>query len=186
MTKQVIFFQGGGGVEDYDADAKMVASLRSTLGSTYSVHYPFLSNEEAPDFGRRKQIGHEISVSGEEVILVGHSLGASMLLAYLSENNVVKRIAGIFLIAAPFWSGDADWVKPLKLQPDFAERLNKKTPMFFYHCRDDKEVPFAHLAIYKQAIPWASFREIPVGGHHLDNNLEIVAADIRQVLPVSL
>lgn len=66
--------------------------LNLTLGSTYAVHYPRLSDEEAPDFGRRKQIGHEISMGEEDIILVSHSLGASMLLAYLSENNVGKRI----------------------------------------------------------------------------------------------
>jgi predicted alpha/beta hydrolase family esterase len=182
MRKHVIFFQGGAGQEDYDADAKLVASLKLKLGSTCMVHYPFLPNEETPDFGRRKQIGREISASEEYAILVGHSLGASTLLAYLSENNVAKKIAGIFLISTPFWRGDEDWKKPLKLRPDFAERLQKETPLFFYHCRDDEEVPFAHLAIYKQELPWASFREISVGGHQLNNDLTIVANDIKSML----
>ena len=181
MSKQVIFFQGGGGQEDYDADAKLVDSLKLNLGSSYSVHYPRLSEEEAPDFGRRKQIGNEISASPEDVILVGHSLGASMLLAFLSENEVKKKVAGIFLISTPFWSGNEDWVKPLKLQSNFADRLNMKTPLFFYHCRDDKEVPFAHFDIYKKVLPWATFREIPTGGHQLDNDLTTVASDIKSI-----
>lgn len=181
MKKHVIFFQGGAGQEDHDADAKLVASLKVTLGSTWSVHYPFLPEEDAPDLGRRKQIGHEISVSEDEVILVGHSLGASMLLAYLSENKVGKKIAGIFLISTPFWSGDEDWVEAFKLQPNFAERLDRKTPLFFYHCRDDEEVPFAQLAIYKKELPWGSFREIPAGGHQLGNDLTMVANDIKAI-----
>jgi uncharacterized protein len=181
MRKHVIFFQGGGGQEDHDADAKLVASLTWQLGSNYWVHYPLLPDEEAPDLGRHKQIDHEISVSEEEVILVGHSLGASMLLKYLSENKVQKKIAGIFLIATPFWSGDEDWVEAFKLQPDFAERLNKKTPLFLYHCHDDQVVPFAQFSIYRQKLPWASFREIPAGGHQLNNDLTIVANDIKSI-----
>ena len=153
MLYQVLFIQGGGGDEDYKADAKLVASLREALGSAYSVHYPLLSNESSPDFGRRKQIGKEISLIKGEIILVGHSLGASMLLKYLSENEVKKKIAGIFLISTPFWSGDEDWKQGLKLHEDFPDKLPKNVPIFLYHCRDDEEVPFAHLSLYAQKLP---------------------------------
>jgi predicted alpha/beta hydrolase family esterase len=181
MKKQVIFFQGGGGQEDHDADAAMVASLKTKLGLSYSIHYPLLPNEEAPDFGRHQQIRREISASENGVTLVAHSLGASMLLKYLSETQVAKKIAGIFLLATPFWSGDEDWVNALRLQPDFAAKLDEKIPLFFYHCRDDEEAPFAHLALYKQKLPWASFREIPVGGHQFNNDLTPVANDIKSL-----
>ena len=96
MSKHVLFIQGGGGKEDYEADAKLVTSLREALGKAYTVHYPLLSNESSPDFGRRKQIDKEISLIKSEIIFVGHSLGASMLLKYFSENDVKKKIAGNF------------------------------------------------------------------------------------------
>ena len=184
MKKQITFFHGGATQEDYDADAKLVDSLKSTLGGEFTVHYPMLPEEEVPDLGRRKQVSYEISASEEDVVLVGHSLGASMLLAYLSENNISKRIAGIFLIATPFWSGHEDWVKAFKLQSDFADRLDKNIPLFFYHCRDDKEVPFTHLSIYKQKLPWATFREISEGGHQFNNDLSVVADDIKKLVSV--
>jgi predicted alpha/beta hydrolase family esterase len=181
MVKHIIFFQGGGSDEDYEADEKLVASLKSKLGSGYSVHYPLLPNDGTPDFGRRKQISDEISASKDNVILVGHSLGASMLLATLSEIKISKKIAGIFLLATPFWEGDEDWVEAFKLQPDFAKQLDKKTPVFFYHCRDDEEVPFSQMTSYKQQVPWASFREISTGGHQLNNDLTVVANDIKSI-----
>src|SRR3989337_302397 len=102
MVKHLIFFHGGGSEEDYEADAKLVASLKLQLGSGYSVHYPLLPDNGTPDLGRRKQISSEISASEDNVILVGHSLGASMLLACLSEMEIKKKIAGIFLLATPF------------------------------------------------------------------------------------
>jgi predicted alpha/beta hydrolase family esterase len=61
-----------------------------------------LPNNGTPDLGRRKQISHEISASEDNAILVGHSLGASMLLACLSEIKIRNKIAGIFLLASPF------------------------------------------------------------------------------------
>lgn len=145
MLKKVIFFHGGGSVEDYEADAKLVASLKLTLGPGYWLDYPLLPDNGTPDLGRRKHISDEISAAKDNVILVGHSLGASMLLAFLSQTKVTKKIAGIFLLATPFSNGNEDWIEAFKLHPDFAKQLDKNTPVYFYHCRDDVEVPFGHL-----------------------------------------
>lgn len=131
MTKHVIFFHGGGGQQDYDADEKLAASLKLNLGATYLLHYPFLPEGDAPDLGRREQIDREISASEDGVILVGHSFGASMLLAYLSENKIKKKISGIFLISTPFWSGDEDWVAAFRLRPDLRKRYQEKFQYFF-------------------------------------------------------
>jgi len=179
MNQHVLFIQGGGGKEDYEADAKLVTSLREALGKPYTVHYPQFANESSPDFGRVKQIGKEISLIHGEVILGGHSLGASMLLKYFSENEVKKKIGGIFLISTPFWSGDEDWKQGLKLRENFPDTLPKNVPIFLYHCRDDEEVPFEHLSVYAQKLPQATVREIASGGHQLNNNLSLVANDIK-------
>jgi predicted alpha/beta hydrolase family esterase len=183
MSKFVLFIQGGGN-GGYEADAKLVASLRKALRTAYKVHYPkMLPDEEVPDFGRQwlKQIGKEISSVKGEVILAGHSLGASMLLKFLSENKIKKNIAGIFLIAPPFWSGDEDWVQPLKLQEDFSDKLPKDVPIFFYQCKDDEVVSFDHFTFYKQDLPWAVFREIATCGHQFNNDLTLVAHDIKSL-----
>lgn len=178
MAKQVIFFHGGSSEEDFEADKKLVESLETHLGSSYNIHYAFLPDDGSPDLGRRRQIGRAISESEEGVILVGHSFGASMLLACLSEFEIEKRIAGIFLIAPPFWQGSQDWVEPFKLRPDFAEKIDAKTPLFLYHCLDDEEVPVRHFEIYKGHLTWATFRSVPTGGHQFNEDLSVVAADI--------
>ena len=181
MKNHVLFIQGGGD-GGFEEDAKLVDSLQTVLGAAYEVHYPrILSNEALPDFGWLQQIGQEIMVMDNEVILVGHSLGASMLLKYLSENQSMKKISGIFLIATPFWSGDENWVQGLKLREDFADKLPIKVPVFLYHCHDDQEIPFEHLSHYRQKIPDAVIREIESGGHQLNNDLSVVAKDIKSL-----
>ncbi|HEY9004943.1 alpha/beta fold hydrolase [Ohtaekwangia sp.] len=181
MKKHLIFFHGGDSKEDYEADAKLVASLKANLGSAYSIHYPLLSNNGTPDLGRREQISREISASEDHVILVGHSLGASMLLVCLSEITINRKITGIFLLAPPFWNRNEDWAKAFKLKPDFAEHLDRKIPLYFYHCVDDDIAPFSHMTVYRQHLPWATFREIPTGGHQLNNDLTLVANDIKSL-----
>ncbi|GAB4044749.1 alpha/beta fold hydrolase [Spirosoma jeollabukense] len=180
-NKQVLFILGGGGQDDYEADKKLVDSLQQRLGEAYRIHYPNLPNESVPDYGRIKQIGNEISRITDELILVGHSLGASMLLKYVSEREVPPKLTGLFLMSTPFWRGDEEWKAGFKLAENFADKLSKDIPLFFYHSQDDEEVPVAHLALYGQKLPWATFRERPRGGHQFNNDLTLVANDIKSV-----
>ncbi|MBO9205480.1 MULTISPECIES: alpha/beta fold hydrolase [Niastella] len=181
MEKHILFIQGGGD-DGYKEDEKLVTSLRTLLEASYQVQYPRMpSDESLPDFGWLHKIENEITAIKGQTILVGHSLGGSMLLKYLSEKDTQQEIAGIFLIATPFWSGDEDWIKGLKLPAGFSDKLPKNTPVFLYHCRDDQEVPFEHLARYAQHLPNAIIRELASGGHQLNNDLSIVANDIRSL-----
>jgi len=186
MKKDILFIQGGG-EGGYEADEKLAASLKQAVGDSYNVYYPQMQVDEAvQDFGWPKQIDKEISKIKSEVILVGHSLGASMSLKFLSENEVKNKISGIFLISTPFWDGDEDWIRGLKLKEDFSDKLPKSIPVFLYHCRDDKEIPYSHLSIYRQRLPNAVVREIDIGGHQLDNDLSIVADDIKTLWNLKL
>ena len=181
IGNRTVLFIHGAGDGGYEGDVDLVVSLRKALGTGYKVHFPQMLTDEEPYFGAGwpKQIGREISSIKGEIILAGHSLGASMLLKYLSENKTKENIAAVFLIAAPFWSGNEDWMKPLKLQKDFADKLSKDIPFFFYQCKDDDVVPLEQFKLYKQKVPWAVFREMRRGGHQLDNDLTPVANDIK-------
>lgn len=181
MTRQILFIQGGGN-GGYEADKALVSALQESLGSEYEIVYPELqSDESAPDFGWTHQIYQLISATKDEAIIVGHSLGASMLLKYLSENTVVKKIKGIFLIATPFWSGNEDWKTGLKLYDNFAHKLPGEVPVFFYHCKDDEVVPFAYLQQYRQRVTKAIFREITSGRHQLNNEITHLVQDIQSL-----
>ncbi|MDQ0638903.1 putative alpha/beta hydrolase family esterase [Pedobacter sp. W3I1] len=182
LSKQVLFIHGAG-EGGYEGDVELVASLRKALGTVYKIHFPKMLTDEEPYFGAGwpKQIGNEISSVKGEIILVGHSLGASMLLKHLSENKIKENIAAVFLVAPPFWNGDEDWKQPLKLQEDFSDKLPKHIPTFFYQCKDDEVVPFDHFTLYKQNIPWAIFREMAHGGHQLNEDLTPVANDIKSL-----
>jgi predicted alpha/beta hydrolase family esterase len=179
--KEVLFIHGGGD-GGYEADEELAASLRKHLGANYNVRYPKMPADTAsPDFGWGEKIGSQIAAIPGEILLVGHSLGASMLLKYLTENEVPHRIRGVFLLATPFWSGGEDWQKGLKLREDFTSALPKDLPIFFYHSRDDKEIAISHLAAYETKLPQAVIRVPATGGHQFKNDLRIVARDIRRL-----
>ena len=178
--KRGVLFVHGGGDNGYEADAPLAASLKEHLGADYDVRDPEMIDDTAsPDFGWPRKIASEIGTMQGEILLVGHSLGASMLLKYLSEKTVKGRVRGAFLLATPFWSGDEEWQRGLKLRDDFATALPSDLPIFLYHCQDDEEVDISHLAIYEAKLPRAVVRKLPAGGHQFNNDLAPVARDIR-------
>jgi predicted alpha/beta hydrolase family esterase len=181
MKKQVLFVHGGG-QGAYEEDKKLAANLRDKLGAAYDVRCPKMPNEDSPEYEAWKdRIAKELTALGGEVILVGHSLGASILLKYLSEEKVGKPVVGIFLIAPPYW-GAEDWeVSEYALRKNFASKLPKELSTFFYHSRDDEWVPFAHLALYAEKLPQATIREFDGRGHQFNDDLSEVAQDIKSL-----
>lgn len=181
MNKQVLFIHGGGEL-GYEIDNTLKNSLQANLGDSYKIYYPKMQTDvRLPDFGWLQQIGKEIELLRNNFIIVGHSFGASLILKFLSENEISKSIKGIFLISTPFWSGNEDWVRGLKLKENFIIKLPKNIPIFLYHARDDTEISISHLLTYKQIIYYASVRELDVGGHQLNNDLSLVAQDIKSL-----
>jgi len=182
MTKDILFIHGSGGEDAYEEDGILVASLQQALGSAHKVHYPKMPLEESAGYKDWKdQIAVELSDLVHEVILVAHSVGGSILLKYLSEEQVEKPIAGLFLLATPYFGGDQNWNYPeMNLPQDFATKLPSIARIFLYHSRDDEVVPFAHLALYAAKLPQAIIRIFDRRGHQFGNDLAEVAEDISR------
>ncbi len=180
--QHVLFIQGAG-QGAYEEDKKLVASLQQALGPEFKVDYPAMPDEDnAPYDHWKQQIEKELAAMAEPAILVGHSVGASIIIKCINEIEVKKGIAGIFLIAAPFWGGNGwhyDGYEVLELPKGFAARLPQGVPIFLYHCCNDEIVPFDHLALYAQVLPQSTIRELDEGGHQLNNDLSQVAKDIH-------
>jgi uncharacterized protein len=102
----------------------------------------------------------------------------------MSEMETEKPIAGLFLLACPFWGGNG-WrysgYEELMLLTGRATNFSKGKQIFLYHCRDDATVPFNHLALYAQIFPEATVRERDEGGHQFNNDLSFVAEDIKNL-----
>ncbi len=181
MKKDVLFVHGGG-EGAYEEDKKLAANLRDVLGAAYDVRYSKMPDEDSPEYEAWKnQIAKELTALDGEVLLVGHSLGGSILLKYLSEEKLERPVAGIFLIAPHYWGVEDRQVSEYELQENFASKLPKELPVFVYHSRDDEWVPFAHLALYKEKLPRATIREFDGHGHQFNYDLSEVARDIKKL-----
>jgi uncharacterized protein len=185
MSKPVLFIHGAG-EGAYKSDEKLAESLRSMLGSRYEVRYPLMENEEdAPYEIWVTQIKEELATMKGSVFLVGHSVGGSVLIKFLMENEVKNSIGGVFLIATPFWGGHGGWTydgyEELVIPNQTDSKLSVDVPVFLYHSNDDEVVPFTHLALYAGRFPGARVREIKGRGHQMNNDLREVADDIKRL-----
>ena len=178
--KNSLLFIHGAGEGAYEEDGLLVASLQNALGSAYDVHYPKMPTEDSATYEDWKTlIETELATLVGEVILVGHSVGGSVLLKYLSEVRVEKPIAGLFSMATPYWGADKFWTwDEVRLPQDVAKKLTSIPRIFLYHSRDDEVVPFSHLALYAAILRQATIREVDGRGHQFGNNLADIASDI--------
>jgi uncharacterized protein len=182
MPRPVLFIQGAG-KGAWDEDRLMAASLQAALGGGYEVVCPQMPDEENVPFAAWKsQIESRIRARRNEVILVGHSIGGSVLLKCLCEPRFARNIAGLFILAAPYWGEEPGWEwDEVVLPPDLAAKLNGRWPIVFFHSRDDEVVPFKHLSMYAARVPRATIREVDGRGHQFNNGLADVAGEIVQL-----
>jgi predicted alpha/beta hydrolase family esterase len=101
--RQVLFVRGGGERVHDDWDSKLVESLRVALGPSYEIRYPRMPYEDDPSYATWKAtLEKEFAALNDGAILVGHSIGGTILIHALAENPPEREFGAIILIAAPF------------------------------------------------------------------------------------
>lgn len=177
--RQLLFVQGGGAGAHDEWDSKLVESLRRELGPGYEIHYPRMPLEGEPKYASwQAALEKALQSLGPGAIVVGHSVGATILLKLLTEQPLARPLGAVFLIAAPFvgkggWSAD-----DLQFPPDLGARLPQGVPIHFYHGLADETAPPSHVDLYARAVPQAHVHRLPGRDHQLNDDLSDVAAAI--------
>jgi pimeloyl-ACP methyl ester carboxylesterase len=186
--RQVLFIQGGGGTDVHDEwDNKLVDSLRRELGAGYEVRYPRMPDEDDPKYAKwAPAIGREIAALEDGAVLVGHSIGGTILINALAERPPEVELGAIILISAPFvgeggWPGDE-----FEFPPDLGAKLPAGVPVHILHGREDDTAPPAHADLYARAIPQAEVHRLAGRDHQLNNDLSEVAKVMSFIQPVPM
>lgn len=180
MARQVLFVHGGGGGA-YEADAALVESLRKKLGADYEIRYPQMPDEEEPDYAVWKRIIlREARDMGEDAILVGHSIGASVLIKVWTEVEAKPPVAAVILLAPPFWHDHKVWHwDEVTLTKDARDHYPDGVPLLLFQGEKDETVPISHLDMYAKALPQAVLKRLPGRDHQLNEDMTEVARAIE-------
>ena len=177
MARTVLVIHGAGEPRRRRGKVYWEPLLGDALGRGYRVRAPRMPRPEHPQYWTWARRIDELIRSVRRPLLVGHSFGASVLLKYLTETVCRPAVAGLFLVATPFWGPDSP---ELALPPDFGARLRDLSPIYLYHSRDDTEVPSEHLERFGRALPHAARRVLDDRGHEFDQaQFPELVADIR-------
>jgi predicted alpha/beta hydrolase family esterase len=182
MTRQLLFVQGGGENAHDEWDSKLVESLERELEPDYEILYPRMPEEDDPNFARWKPaLRKELDKLDDGAVLVGHSIGATILVHSLAEERPERPPAGIFLVSMPF-IGKEGWPSDdIKPDPDLGAKLPAQSPVYLYQGSADETVPAKHAELNAKAIPQAVVRKLSGRDHQLDNDMSEVAADIHDL-----
>src|SRR5581483_2229814 len=154
-------------------------SLRRELGTGYEVRYPRMPEEDDPTYAKwSAAIWHEMAGLGEGAVVVGHSIGGTILVNALAERPPRRALRSIVLIAPPFvgtggWPGD-----DFELPHDLGSRLPRGVPVHVFHGLQDDIAPPEHAVLFGRAIPQALLHKLPGRDHQLGNDLSEVATTI--------
>jgi uncharacterized protein len=180
-NQSVLFIQGAGNMYEPEGSGQLAAYLVRELSPDYRVIAPEMPNADRPDYQSwRDRIELELAAIDEDMILVGHSFGGSVLLKYLAEGSYRKHVRGLFLVSVPNWGPDGWAYAEFAVPDDVGSRL-PATRIFLYHSRDDPEVPFAHLGYYQQHLPAATVRPIAGSEHSFVDGLPMLVDDIKRL-----
>ena len=180
MSVDVLFIHSSGAQSGEQGSTPFVKHLRQSLGSAYRVSCPAMPAPTKPSYKRWKiELEKLLPSDKSPPILVGHSLGGSVLLKFISEHKPKIAAAGLFVVAAPYWGSADRKVKEFVLRKSFARSLPKALKIYLYQSRDDEAVDIEHLFRYSKAIPRARVRILDFGGHTFKEGLPQLAEDIQ-------
>jgi uncharacterized protein len=184
MKKQILFIHCAGTQGDGQGSYYLANHLQDALRGDHDVFCPIMPDSDSPQYlSWRDKLEKQLKALQGEVMLVGHSLGGSVLLKYLSEEQYRLTVTGLFLAAAPYWGIDEDWQNDeYVLKKHFSSELVRIPRIYLYHSRDDDVVPFKHLQHYAQNIPHAAIRELDHCGHYFRSGLPELINDIRNIM----
>lgn len=167
--KRLFFLHSAGPQGPHEGSGEFLAGLRKALRGMYAIRAPRMPRPDNPDYGPWKdKVGKELAKLRDGDVLVGHSLGGSVLLKYLSEEDCCLRFSALFLVATPFWGLPGWEYEGFMLRRGFAKHLPEIGRISIYHAKDDAVVARSHALRYRRSIPGAALREVGGMGHAFD------------------
>jgi predicted alpha/beta hydrolase family esterase len=169
MASSVLVLHSAGPQGPGEGSAPFVARLREQLGSGFAVAFPIMPNPDDPHYEPwSERIGQILEETDERLVVVGHSLGGSVVLKHLAETGPHESIRGLVLAETPFWGRTEEWELEWALPEGWTGSEADLPPTSLFHSRDDEEIPFAHLQRYAELLPDASVHPLDGNGHLLD------------------
>lgn len=158
-------------------------TLQEALGPAFDVLSPRMPNNTNAQYTDWKKIFEKIMDKVDEnVVLIGHSLGALFLAKYLSENFPSKKVKSVFLVAAPFDDTSQESLGSFVIDVSKVGNIQEKVgSIFLYFSKDDPIVSFSEANKYVQKLPQAILRTLDGRGHFRQEQFPELVKDLQNL-----
>jgi pimeloyl-ACP methyl ester carboxylesterase len=135
-----------------------------------------MPDEDDPTYARWSPvIRRELAALDDGAVVLGHSVGGTILVNTLAEQPQRPRLGAIVLIASPF-VGQGGWLSDeFALPSDLGTRLPPGVQVHVFHGLEDETAPPSHADLYADVIPQAQVHRLPGRDHQLNNDLRDVS-----------
>ncbi len=166
MATPVLVLHSSGPQGTGEGTEPFASRLREELGPGFEVSFPIMPGLHDPHYEPwSERIGEILEEAEESLIVVGHSLGGSVLLKRIAERGRYSPVRGLVLVAVPFWGREAKWEREWALPEGWPDAETALPPTSLFHSRDDDVIPFSHLDRYAALLPEASVHPLDGYGH---------------------
>lgn len=155
------------------------SSLELALGPAYEVIAPRMPLADNAKYSEWK-IWFEklLPYVADDAVFIGHSLGGIFLAKYFAEEEYLKGMGAILLIAAPYESDGEYSLADFALPDDLGRLAAYGKRVHLYQSEDDVIVPFSNLERYQRALPEAVTHVYRDRGHFLGEEFPELVDDI--------
>ncbi len=192
MTKQLLFIHGGDSPSTYDEYVRHLSlwkvdnpfkpepkrwkrDLPLVLGNEWECAFPVMPNKGCAHY-KEWHLWFEklIPFMKDDIVFVGHSLGANFLAQYLATIKLPVRVAQLHLVAGCTSEGDFAIPESLVLLEEQCDQV------YIYHSTDDPVVPFSAAEEYAHKLPTAELVTFTDRGHFLGETFpELIARVLK-------
>lgn len=157
--------------------------LKKDLGDDFDVIIPNMPSKYEADYIAWKiWFERYLELIGYELILIGHSLGGTFLLKYLSENKINKKLIKLLLVAP--WVIDSDELSKLYSFEFNINNLDKIlevcSDIHLWQSKDDTIVPINNGNLIKEKLPELNYHILDDRGHFIQEKFPEIVKMIKE------
>ncbi len=204
MKKTVVLIEGGTTFETYDDYISFLRSmpvsveylekqtwrdsLQTDLGEAFKVVRLQMPNKINAKYEEWKIYFHRyLEILGDDIVLLGHSLGATFLVKFLADETLNNRISRVILVAAPFGEKKTgpslgDFI--FESSTNF-EAINSDLKITLFASDNDKLITNDDVEKYRNVIKNLEVKTLPDRGHFSQNKFpELISCIGKEVVEI--
>ena len=162
----VLFIHSAGPQGRGEGSSALLEGLGAAMQDGPGLHAPLMPEPDNPDAEAWiAACQSEIAGISDDMVLVGHSLGGSIILQTLARFGQPANLVGVITLASPFW-GAAGWdFESYAIPENGTEAVRQLPRLVMLQGEEDEVVAADHLDLYKALLPNADTRRLPGEDH---------------------